>query len=239
MEFFLWFWLLDRRFCCDMRPLLKQFAFLWFIPIIIHLIMIFFSLYSVFPLQNLVQTHYTIISVSIIEIISIICLFVMMVNLYSIAKKQPKKEKNIFILFFEKIKTPSKREKDNFVYYEDYWMARKNLLSPNGIMILILSIFHIIWSFYYLVNRNQFTEIYNIKWGEKIPISYCYLNILFCPPVIALLGYAAIVKITFVISAICCTKCVYSISEKCCKKNKGLKRTIDFSDIQTLEPEYV
>jgi hypothetical protein len=160
-----------------------------------------------------------------------------MINLYNISKNQPKQNKNIFVLIYEQIKLNVKDEKDNFIYYEDYWMARKNLMSANGIMILLLSVVHIAWSFYYLFHKNVFQSVFTS--GEKVVISYAYLNILFCLPVIFLLLYAAIVKVTFVLSAICCTSCVVSISKKFCKKNKGLSKTIDFSDVQTLEPEFI
>ncbi len=237
MEFFLWFWLLDRRFCCNMRPLLKQFAFLWIIPIIIHLVMVMLNIYILFfPFNNFSKSQYIIIGITFIEFISILCLFFMMINLYKISKKQPKKKnKNIFILFYEKIK--SKDEKENFIYYEDYWIARKILLSWNGIFILFLSIIHILWSFYFLINRTLFQEIY--KSGEKFYMSYCYLNILFCAPVFILLGYAMIVKFSFVLCSMCCTNCTFYISEKCSKKNKGLEFKIDFSDVQRLEPQYI
>ena len=236
MEFLLWFWLLDRRFCCNMRPLLKQFAFLWIIPIIIHLLMVTLNIYCIFPFNNLGKSQYIIIGISIIEIISILCLFIMMISLYNTSKKQPKKEnKNIFILFYDKIKL--NEEKESFIYYEDYWIARKKLLSCNGIFILFLSTIHILWSFYFLFNRNSYLEIY--KWGEKFYMSYCYLNILFCSPVFILLGYAMILKFSFILSAMCCTNCIFYISEKCCKKNKGLELKIDFSDVQKLEPEYI
>jgi len=161
----------------------------------------------------------------------------MMINLYNLSKNQPKQNKNIFVLIYEQIKLNVKDERDNFIYYEDYWMARKNLLSANGIIILLLSAVHIAWSFYYLVHKNTFQNIFD--WGEKIVISYSYLNILFCIPVILLLLYAAIIKISFVLSAICCTNCVVSIAKKCCKRNKGLNNTIDFSNIQKLEPEFI
>ena len=238
MEFFLWFWLLDRRFFCEMRPLLKQFAFLWIFPIVIHALMVSYNIFCVFPFKNLVKSQYIIILITVFELISIICILFMMINLYNIAKKQPKKDKkNIFVLFYEKIKSKIKREKDNFIYYEDYWIARKNLMSPNGISILILSIIHIIWSFFYLSNQTLFQDI--LKFGEKFHMSYCYLNIIFGAPVVLLLLYASIIKITFVLSAICCVKCVYRMSETCCcKRNKRLNRTINFSDVEILEPEY-
>ena len=110
-------------------------------------------------------------------------------------------------------------------------------MSPNGISILILSIIHIIWSFFYLSNQTLFQDI--LKFGEKFHMSYCYLNIIFGAPVVLLLLYASIIKITFVLSAICCVKCVYRMSETCCcKRNKRLNRTINFSDVEILEPEY-
>ena len=180
MHFFLWFWLLDRRFFCDMRPLLKHFAFLWLIPILFHLCMAAFYAYCLYPFNTpLDSLEYVISFVFIVKIISIICLFIMMLNLYNISKNQPRKYKNIFVLNFIKIKVNSEKEKekDSFIYYEDYWIARKNLLSLNGIMILVLSLLHIIWSFYYIYNKNIFKDI--IKSGEQYVISYEFLNIFF------------------------------------------------------------
>ena len=231
MEFFLWFWLLDKRYMCNMRPLLKYFSFLWFFPISIHLFMAAFNIYVLFPFKNLF-TSYIISFVTIIEIISIISLFTIMLNLYNISKKQSKKSKNI--LCFEQ--TNQINDGEFFIYYEDYWIGRKNLLNANGINILVLSIIHIIWSFYYLNNRNRFLYIYKF---EKIIISYSYLNIFFCAIIIFLLFCATIIKISFVISAMLCPRCVVLLSRVFCKTNKGLKKTIDFSEIQKLEPEYI
>ena len=238
MEFFLWFWLLDRRFFCDMRPLLKHFAFLWLIPIIFHLCTVAFYAYSLYPFKNSFDyLEYFITSATFVKIISIICLFVMMINLYNISKNQPKQNKNKFILYFERIKYNSRDNKDAFIYYEDYWMARKNLLSFNGYIILFLSIIHIISSFYYIFNRNIFRDIF--KLGEQYIRFYACVNIFFCLPVVLFLICASIIKISFVVSAMCCTNCVVSLSNICCKRNKGLKKTIDFSDIEILEPEFV
>lgn len=238
MEFFLWFWLLDRRFLCDMkRPLLKNFAFLWLIPIVIHLCIVVFYLYCLYPFFNSMDYLEIIISfVIILKIISIICLFVMMINLYNIAKNQPMQKRNKFVLNFAKIRD-SKENREIFIYYEDYWMARKNLLNFNGIIILLLSILHIFWSFFYLYHKNLFKDIF--KLGEKYVLYNAFLNIFSCLPVVILLGCAGIIKVSFVISAMCCTNCVTSLSNICCKRNKGLKQTIDFSNIPELVPEYV
>lgn len=237
MEFFLWFWLLDKRFLCNMkRPLLKHFAFLWIIPIIFHLCMVAFYLFYLYSfIKSFNNLEYIILLVTILKIISMICLFVMLVNLYNISKNQPEQNKDTFILNFVQIKVNSKENKEIYVYYEDYWMARKNLLNYNGILILLLSVFHIFWSFFYLYKRNTFKDIFNL--GAKYVLYYEFINIFFCLPVGVLLVYAVIVKLTFIISSMCCISCVSSLSERCCKRNKGLSYTIDFSDIPELVPE--
>ena len=237
MEFFLWFWLLDRRFFCEMRPLLKHFSFFWLFPISVHIIMATFNIANLFPFENLSVSQYIVVCITIFEIASIISIFLMMINLYKIAKRQPKIDKNIIILFFEKIETRKKENKDKFIYYEDYWMARKNLLSINGIIILLLSIIHIVWSYYYLKNIELYQDLY--KWGKNIPTFYCYINILFCIPTVSIFTIGIIIKASFIFSAILCSNCVLYLSEIFCKKNKGLKKTIDFSNIQRLEPEYI
>lgn len=237
MEFFLWFWLLDRRFLCEMRPLLKNFAFLWIIPIVLHILMASFNIYCLYPFKNFTIAKYVITCITAIEIISIICLFIMMINLYNLSKNQPRHNKNIFVLIYEQIKLDVKDDKDNFIYYEDYWLARKNLLSANGIIILLLSVVHIAWSFYYLFHNNTFQNVFT--WGDKIVISYAFLNIIFCLLVVLPIFYAGIVKFSFVICSMLCTNWVYSISFKFCKKNKGLSKTLDFSNVKTLEPEFI
>ena len=235
MEFFLWFWLLDKRFFCEMRPILKHFSFLWLFPIILHAIMILFNIYCLFPFKNMNILQNIISLITILEVISIILIFLMMIKLYNISKNQFKQSRKVHILNFEQIE--SINNKNNYIYYEDYWIGRKNLLSANGIFILILSLVHICWSFYYLFHKNKFEAIFKLK--EQIIIYYAYFNILSLFPVIFLLLCAGIIKISFILSSIFCTRCVVSLSKIFFKKNKGLNKTIDFSDVPKLVPEFV
>ena len=99
---------------------------------------------------------------TILKMVSTICLIIMITNLYNLSKKQPKRQKNIFVMIFERIKN-SKEE--SFVYYEDYWMNRTILLSVNGIMVLLTSIINIGWSVFYVLHRNMFLDLYD--WVEK------------------------------------------------------------------------
>ena len=235
MEFFLWFWLLDRRFLCEMRPMLKYFSFLWLFPIILHVIMILSNIYCLFPFKNMNTSQNIVTFITILEMISIICIFLLMVNLYNISKNQFKQSRKVHVLNFEQINSID--NKNNFIYYEDYWMGRKNLFNANGIFILFLSLIHIFWSFYYLFHKNKFKKIFIFK--EQIVISYSYFNILSFIPVIFLLLCAGIIKIPFIISSIFCTSCVVSLSKIFCKRNKRLDKTIDFSDVPKLVPEFV
>jgi len=234
-EFFLWFWLLDRRFLCDLRPALKHFSFLFLIPIAAHSFSISFNTYCLFPFKKLMDAANLIVAFqTILEMVLTICLIILITNLYNLSKKQPKRQGNIFVLIFERIKN-SKEE--NFVYYEDYWMGRTILFSANGIIVLLTSIINIAWSIFYVLNKNMFHELFD--WVEQFVIFVAYLNILLCLPVIFILILSLFIKVFFTISAMVCPSCVFSVAETCCKRNKGFNRTIDFSDIQTLEPEFV
>ena len=235
MDFFLWFWLLDRRFLCDFRPALKNFSFLFLLPIIFYLLIICFNLYCLFPFRKLMEISYLIVGFeTIFKMISVVCLALLITGLYNLSKKQPKNQKNIFVLIFEKIKND---KEENFVYYEDYWMNRTILLSVNGIMVLLTSIINIGWSIFYVLHRNMFLDLYD--WIEQFILFGAYLNILFCFPVLFVLISAMIIKVSFVLTAMICPSCVLSLSGLCCKRNKGFTRTIDFNDIKVLEQKYV
>ena len=171
---------------------------------------------------------------TILKMVSTICLIIMSANLYNLSKKQPKRQKNIFVMIFERIKNT---KEESFVYYEDYWMGRAILLSANGIIVLFTSMMNIAWSIFYVLHRTMFQEVYD--WVEQFIIVCAYLNILFFLPIIFILTLSIIIKVTFVLHAMICPSCVLSLSGICCKKNKGFNRTIDFSDIQVLEPEYI
>jgi len=171
---------------------------------------------------------------TIIKMASTICLIIMITNLYNLSKRQPKKQKNIFVMIFERIKSS---KEDNFIYYEDYWMGRTILFNANGIIVLLMSMVNFAWSIFYVLHVDMFQELYD--WIEQFIIVCAYLNIFFFMPVIFILLLSIIIKVAFVLNAMICPSCVLSLSGICCKKNKGFDRTIDFSDIQVLEPEFI
>ena len=235
LEFFLWFWLLDRRYLCGFRPAIKYFSLFFLLPIGLHSLTISFNIYCIFPFNKLMEAAYLIVAFeTILEMVSVICLIILIANLYNLSKKQPKKQKNIFVLNFERIKG-SKEE--NYIFYEDYWINRTILLSRNGIIILLASIITIAWSIFYVMHKNMFQDLFD--WVEQYIIFVSYVNIFFFVPIILILFLALAIKVTFIVTAMVCPNFVFSISEDCCKRNKHLKRTLDFSDVETLEPEFI
>ena len=235
LEFFLWFWLLDRRYLCGFRPAIKYFSLFFLLPIGLHSLTISFNIYCIFPFNKLMEPAHLIVDFeTILEMVSIICLIILIANLYNLSKKQPKKQKNIFVLNFERIKG-SKEE--NYIFYEDYWINRTILLSRNGIIILLASIITIAWSIFYVMHKNMFQDLFD--WVEQYIIFVSYVNIFFFAPIILVLFLAMAIKVTFIVTAMVCPSFVLSISESCCKRNKHLKRTLDFSDVETLEPEFI
>ena len=235
LEFFLWFWLLDRRYLCGFRPAIKYFSLFFLLPIGLHSLTISFNIYCIFPFNKLMEAAYLIVAFeTILEMVSVTCLIILIANLYNLSKKQPKKQKNIFVLNFERIKG-SKEE--NYIFYEDYWINRTILLSRNGIIILLASIITIAWSIFYVMHKNMFQDLFD--WVEQYIIFVSYVNIFFFVPIILILFLALAIKVTFIVTAMVCPNFVFSISEDCCKRNKHLKRTLDFSDVETLEPEFI
>jgi hypothetical protein len=235
LDFFLWFWLLDRRYLCGFRPAIKYFSFLFLLPILSHSLTMSFNIFCLYPLTKLMDPAHLIVAFeTILEMVSIICLIILIANLYNLSKKQPKKQKNYFVLVFEKIKG---NKEDNYIYYEDYWMNRTILLSANGIIVLVASIINIAWSIFYVLHKNIFKEVFD--WVEQYIIFVAYLNIFFFVPILLILFLAIVIKATFIVTAMVCPGFVVSLSGSCCKRNKHLNRTLDFSDVETLEPEFI
>ena len=211
LDFFLWFWLLDKRYLCGFRPAIKFFSFLFLLPILSHSLTMSFNIYCLFPFTKLMDPAHLIVAFeTVLEMISIICLIILMSNLYNLSKKQPKKQKNFFVLIFERIKGT---KEDNYIYYEDYWMNRT------------------------VLHKNIFKEVFD--WVEQYIIFVAYLNIFFFVPIILILFLAIVIKATFIVTAMVCPGFVVSLSESCCKRNKHLNRTLDFSDMEKLEPEFI
>ena len=120
---------------------------------------------------------------------------------------------------------------------DEFWISRKSLLRLNGIILLLMSICQIACSIFYLLNQDSF--IYNKEVLKYLILSNAYIHIIFSTPVILLFFFACLYKVNFVLSANLCVGCVMKIADTCSKNGSEIKRKIDFSDVEILEPEFV
>lgn len=233
MEFFLWFWMLDRRWVCSFRPPLKYFTFLWLIPIVINLSSLPISVMWLFPFNfsEFGRIQYIIIVKTAVSIISIVCSFIMMYDTYSNSKI-----KLINVLNEHNCNTYLKDDLNESID-DDFWISRKSLICPNGIIILLMSILQIVWSIFYLLNKDLFK--YDVEKLKYLILSNAYLQVIFCAPICIFSFYAFFIKVAFVLSANFCSSCVLKIAENNSKNRNKLAVKLDFSDVQKLEPEFV
>ena len=78
MEVFLWLWLLDKRWLCGYRPILRYYLLLWFFPCLMNSILLTINIYYIshslyINNESQVVYQYYIIIKSILSLISIIC----------------------------------------------------------------------------------------------------------------------------------------------------------------------
>ena len=232
MEFFLWFWMLDKRWVCGLRPNLKYFTFLWLIPIIINITALPISVMWLmsFNFSEFARIQYITSVKTAVSIISIVCSFIMMHDTYSNSKIQLL---NILNENNKKVYLKSEYESSD----DEFWITRKSLLCPNGIILLFMSILQIAWSIFYLFNKDLFE--YNIEKLQYLIISNAYMQVIFGAPVCLLFFYACFFKAIFVLAANFCSGCVLAIAETCSKRRSKIIKKLDFSDIQKMEPEFV
>lgn len=235
MEFFLWFWMLDKRWVCGLRPHLKYFTFIWIIPIMINIILATINIMWLisFSFSEYSKNQYVTVIKTVVDIISIVCSLKMIFDTYSNSK-------------IEILNTINGNNKENIILKSDifklkeddeFWISRKSLLTPNGIILLLMSISQIAWSIFYLSNQELF--IYNKEVLKYLILSNAYTHIILSTPVILLFFFACFFKVTFFLSANFCVGCVIKIADSCCKNRSDIKRKIDFSDVEVLEPEFV
>ena len=132
MELLLWLWLLDKRWLFGYKPNIYLYIFIWLIPILINISVIYFNFYF-FSVDDILF-HYIIFSKLIICFFSFLTSLILIKNLLSYQKK----ENN----FFEQIKNISLTKK---VRRDNYWVYRNSLINLNGIFLLIISLFHVFW----------------------------------------------------------------------------------------------
>ena len=210
MELLLWLWLLDKRWLFGYKPNIYLYIFIWLIPILINISVIYFNLHSFFTNEILFQ--YTILSKIILCVFSFLTSLILIKNLLSYQKI----ENN----FFEQIKNINLIKK---VRKDDYWIYRNSLINLNGLFLLIISFFQIFWSFYYINFGFKYNYYYTILLRQS-----AFFEIGFAIFVFIIFGITSFIKIFSFISLYLCPKLIIYIS-KIFNKDNLLK--LNFNDI--------
>ena len=212
MELLLWLWLLDKGQLFGYKPNIYLYIFIWLIPILINISVIYFNFYF-FSVDDILF-QYIIFSKLIICFFSFLTSLILIKNLLSYQKK----ENN----FFEQIKNISLTKK---VRRDNYWVYRNSLINLNGIFLLIISLFHVFWSYYYINFGIKYNYYYTILLRQS-----AFFEIGFAIFVFIIFGITSIIKIISFITLYLCPKLIIFIS-KIFNKDNLLK--LNFNDINS------
>ena len=226
MEVFLWLWLLDKRWLCGYRPILRYYLLLWFFPCLMNSILLTINIYYIshslyINNESQVVYQYYILIKSILSLISIICSLLLVRDLIANQHKEYSAFNEILLEY-----NKEEKKKDFMSFIEDeYWKGRKCLLNINGKILLLVGIGQIISSLYYLKNHNNY--IYYVDYSMKHCSS---IEVIFALPIIIIFGLSFLIKLlTFILSYTC--PCVIISFSGLFSKTK-YHRKIDFSDIK-------
>ena len=237
MEVFLWFWLLDKRWLCGYRPIMRNYIILWFFPVTMNAILLTLNIYYIshslyLNIESNIVYQYFIMIKSLISLISIICSILLVRDLVI---NHQRENFSLIEILSEKInKSEEKFNKNNdfnMIFSDDeYWCSRKCLLNSNGKFVLLIGICQIFCSIYYLRVRNSY--IYYIDYTLK---QFSSIELLFALPVFFIFGISFLIKLITFISSYACPNVIIILS-KLFSNHKHQKK-IDFSDIKNYEIE--
>lgn len=221
MELLLWLYFYDSKWFLDYKFMQKIFKYLWFIPLLSHIIFMSYCSYLLILTKVTHERHpnpiikndifnecgnflnsaiYGRISFSLLIVIMII---IFEFKIHSINQKENK--------FFSDAESIFPMVKNNI---EKNWLRRKALMSCSGIMLLIFSIISFIWSslmisFNYLESKFQGCD-YNLVLNMNINSIFIFLSNF---PVIIAFTFTVLLKISSFFCAYLCPKKLKSLSE--------------------------
>lgn len=209
MELLLWMWFYDSRWFFNFKIRIKYYIYIWFLPLIIHLLITVSCLYFLSAIETpeceptlkhwLFQRTFFSLIISIIIIIFIIKVkneYIKENSYFSNAKKiYPTLEANL--------------------YHYDYWIRRKSLISTSGIILLLLSIISLYWSYImislYLI-QNKFQGCSH----DVLILLNCNSFFVFTGnmPLLLAMIFMSLIKLTSFISAYVCPRWMIYLSVK-------------------------
>jgi hypothetical protein len=226
MELLLWMWFYDQRWFFNFKLSIKCFRFIWLIPLFVNLLLsvlcFYFLHYSDKPEchSSLKQWLFSRAFFSFLISINIV---VFMGKIYYVNERE-----NSYFENATKIYGPLKELAKKY----DYWIRRKSLFSTPGVLMLILGVISMFWS--YVIIRFHYIEDKFNNCEERM-IKLLNFNSLFIlignVPVLIVIILLLVVKLGSFIAAFLCPKLLISVAKLCDMRKKGIKYHRKFENV--------
>jgi hypothetical protein len=218
MELLLWMWFYDQRWFFNFKLSIRCFRYIWLIPLFINLLLaglcFYFLHYSDNPdcESSLKQWLYSRAFFSLLISINIV---IFMTKIYYVNQREKSYFENA-----SKIYGPVKEVTKKY----DYWIRRKSLISTPGVLMLMLGVISMFWS--YVIIRFYYFED-KFRSCEPMMIKLLNINSFFIllgnVPVLFVILLLIVVKIGSFITAFLCPNFLISIAKLCDTRKKGIK----------------
>jgi len=210
MELLLWLWFYDTRWFFNLKISVICYKNSWLIPLFLHIFLMVVCLYYInisatFSCDKSLRLWlYSRTFFSFLISVTIICFMFKISKVY--------KDENSY---FDNAKKIYPALKNNMKQY-DFWIRRKSLISTPGILLLILGLISLFWS-YLIISFYHFQNYYadcDIK-VQKLLSVHSFFIILGNVPLTLIILILIFIKIGSFICAYVCPGCLISVSKMC------------------------
>ena len=208
MELLLWFWFYDPRWFFNLKISIICYKNAWLIPLFLHMFLMFVCLYylqisETFTCDRSLRLWlYSRTFFSFLISINILFFKFKIIKVY-----------NKEIGYFDNAKKIYPILKYSMRHY-DYWIRRKSLISTAGIILLILGFISLFWS--YLIISFYHVQNYYSQCDVKIQKLLNFQSLFIFlgnVPLIIIIIFLLVIKVTSLISAFLCPNCLISFSK--------------------------
>ena len=208
MELLLWLWFYDPRWFFNLKISIICYKNAWLIPLFLHMFLMFVCLYYL----QISETFTCDRSLRLWLYSRTFFSFLISVNILFF-KFKIIKVYNKEIGYFDNAKKIYPVLKYSMRHY-DYWIRRKSLISTAGIILLILGFISLFWS--YLIISFYHVQNYYSQCDLKIQklLNFHSLFIfLGNVPLIMIIVFLLVIKVSSLIAAFLCPNCLISFSK--------------------------
>ena len=223
MELLLWLWFYDTRWFFNIKVNVMCYKNVWIIPLFLHIFLMVVCLYYL----NISETftcdkslRLWLYSRTFFSFLISINIVTFMIKVSNVHKKETS--------YFDNAKKIYPALKNNMKQY-DYWIRRKSLFSTPGILLIILGIVSLFWS-YLIISFYHFQNYYfncDVK-IQKILTVHSFFILIGNIPLTIIILILLFIKIGSFLSAFACPGFLIWIV-KCCSPEHPTLDVVKYS----------